>query len=102
MLHWEQIAEEDAAKGDTSLLPDNSTSRVGRWVAHPSATVPAMTKTSGPPEHCDLCDSDVTIGKNERGTWCVYIDGRLISTHRSRDGAAISANQLIEAERSLS
>jgi len=50
VLHWESIAEEDAAKGDTSLLPDNSTPRVGRWVAHPSATVPAMDETLLDPE----------------------------------------------------
>lgn len=42
--------------------------------------------------------SAVTIGKNERGAWCVYIDGRLISDHRTRDGAATSANQLITIE----
>jgi len=42
--------------------------------------------------------SDVTIGKNERGVWCVYLDGRVLSTHATRDGAATSANQIIRAE----
>ena len=40
----------------------------------------------------------IDIGKNERGAWCVYFDGQVISDHRTRDGAAAAANNLIRAE----
>jgi hypothetical protein len=39
----------------------------------------------------------VTIAKNERGAWCVYIDGALISDHRLRDGAVNAARAHIAA-----
>ena len=34
-----------------------------------------------------------TIGKNDRGAWCVYIDGALVSDHTSRAAAATAARQ---------
>lgn len=40
----------------------------------------------------------IDVGKNGRGTWCVYFDGQVISDHRTRDGAATAANNLIRAE----
>lgn len=46
--------------------------------------------------------NEVTIRKNDRGSWCVYVDDELVSDHRTRDGAATSANQLIRAYRETS
>ena len=41
--------------------------------------------------------SDVQVRKNSNGSWSVYTDGRMVSDHRTYDGAATSANQHIEA-----
>lgn len=40
---------------------------------------------------------NVTVRKNERGSWSVYADGRIVSDHATRDGAATAANNLIRA-----
>lgn len=33
----------------------------------------------------------IEVRKNERGAWCVYIDGRMISDHRDHEAARIAA-----------
>ena len=38
-------------------------------------------------------DEAITVGKNERGAWSVYIDGRMVSDHRDREAAAIAARR---------
>ena len=35
----------------------------------------------------------VAIGKNERGAWCVLIDGAVVSDHSTRDAAATAARR---------
>ena len=45
----------------------------------------------------EITPSQVTIGKR-RSSWCVYLDGKFISDHATRDGAATAANNLIRAE----
>lgn len=35
----------------------------------------------------------VRIGKNDRGAWCVWVDGNLVSDHASRDAAATAARR---------
>jgi len=42
--------------------------------------------------------SPITIGKNARGAWCVLVDGCVLSTHGTRDGASVSARQVMEAD----
>lgn len=41
----------------------------------------------------------VEVRKNERGTWCVYVDGRMISDHATHTAARISAQNIVNAER---
>ena len=38
--------------------------------------------------------STISVRRNERGAWCVYVRGQFISDHRSRDGAVATARQL--------
>lgn len=57
----------------------------------------------GLPDPCTVCGApadgvcgyelSVTIAKNPRGAWSVYLDGRFVSDHRDRDGAAKAARQ---------
>lgn len=40
------------------------------------------------------------VKRNERGTWCVYIDGHMISDHASHAAARIASQRhYIEARR---
>ncbi len=45
--------------------------------------------------------SDVTVHRDERGVWCVLLNGRVLSSHASRNAAATSANQIIAANAEL-
>ncbi len=36
---------------------------------------------------------EVTVGKNERGAWCVYLDGQFVSDHRSHEAARTAARR---------
>ncbi len=36
---------------------------------------------------------NVTVGRNERGAWCVYLDGRMVSDHRTQEAARIAARR---------
>lgn len=36
---------------------------------------------------------DIDVRKNERGAWCVYIDGRMVSDHRTAEAARIAARR---------
>lgn len=40
----------------------------------------------------------VEAKRNERGAWCVYVDGRVLSTHSDHVGARVSAQQIAKAE----
>lgn len=49
-----------------------------------------------------MADSMIDVRRNERGAWCVCIDGRPISDHRDHEAARIAAlrHQGIHKERS--
>jgi hypothetical protein len=45
----------------------------------------------------------VTVAKNERGAWCVYLDGQLVSDHATHIAARLAAQRHcapVPAERS--
>jgi hypothetical protein len=47
-------------------------------------------------------EMSITVAKNERGAWCVYIDGQFISDHATHTAARVAArNHYIAAVRSI-
>ena len=35
----------------------------------------------------------VSVAKNERGAWCVYLDGHMVSDHRTQEAARVAARR---------
>lgn len=44
-----------------------------------------------------MTDPVVEVRRNDRGVWCVYLDGHMVSAHASHEGARLTARRHQEA-----